>query len=87
MIAEKDLLQQMTNDHIYWTFSAAAQSIAAFVAFLLTGYALVYTLMDAAREKDDTLEEIHTLLRKKYHAYLTLLTCVTGARCGSRNGG
>ncbi len=46
------------NDYIYWTFSAASQSIAALVALLLAGYALVHTLMEAAREKDDSLEEI-----------------------------
>lgn len=68
----------MNNDHIYWVFSAAAQSISAFVAFLLTGFALVQTLMEAAREKDDTLEEIHFALRRKYHARLTLLAWVTG---------
>ena len=68
----------MNNDHIFWVFSAAAQSIAAFVAFLLTGYALVHSLMDAAREKDDTLEEIHGTLRRKYHSRLKLLSWTTG---------
>ncbi len=68
----------MNNDHIYWAFSAAAQSIAAFVAFLLTGFALVHTFMEAAREKDDTLEEVHAALRQKYHARLALLAWVTG---------
>jgi hypothetical protein len=68
----------MNNDNIYWLFSAAAQSISAFVAFLLTGYALVHSLMEAAREKDDTLEEIHLALRKKYHTRLTLLAFITG---------
>lgn len=68
----------VNNDHIYWAFSAAAQSIAAFVAFLLTGFALVHTLMEAAREKDDTLEEVHAGLRQKYHARLARLAWVTG---------
>ncbi|MFZ2149448.1 MAG: hypothetical protein WAV28_19730 [Sedimentisphaerales bacterium] len=68
----------MNNDNIYWLFSAAAQSIAAFVAFLLTGYALVHSLMEAAREKDDELEEIHVALRKKYYKRLTRLAWVTG---------
>lgn len=68
----------MNNENIYWLFSAAAQSISAFVAFLLTGYALVHNLMEAAREKDDTLEEIHLDLRKLYHARLTRLAWVTG---------
>lgn len=69
----------MNTDYIYWTFSAAAQSIAAFVAFLLTGYALVHSLMEAAREKDDSLEEIHSALRLTYHERLTLLAWLTGA--------
>jgi hypothetical protein len=68
----------MNNDNIYWLFSAAAQSISAFVAFLLTGYAFVHTLMETARERDDTLEEIHVALRQKHHFRLTLLASVTG---------
>lgn len=69
----------MSVDYIYWAFSAAAQSISAFVAFLLTGYALVQTLMDTARERDDTLEEVHTALRKTYHKQLKGLAWLTGA--------
>jgi hypothetical protein len=68
----------MNNDNIYWLFSAAAQSIAAFVAFPLTGYTLVHTIMEAARERDDTLEEIHRALQKKYHTWPTWLASVTG---------
>jgi hypothetical protein len=68
----------MNNDNIYWLFSAAAQSISAFVAFLLTGYALVHSLMEATREKDDEREDIHVALRKKYYERLTLLAWVTG---------
>lgn len=66
-------------DFIYWTFSAAAQSIAAFVAFLLTGYALVHTLMESARERDDTLDEVHATLRESYHRWLGWLAAITGA--------
>lgn len=66
-------------DYIYWTFSAASQSISAFVAFLLTGYALVHNLMESARERDDTLEEVHTTLRKTYHTRLAQLAWLTGA--------
>ena len=66
-------------DFIYWTFSAAAQSISAFVAFLLTGYALVHSLMESARERDDTLEEVHNALRGTYHSHLSALAWLTGA--------
>lgn len=68
----------MSVDYIYWTFSAAAQSISAFVAFLLTGYALVHSLMESARERDDSLEEVHADLRKTYHQRLTTLAWLTG---------
>jgi preprotein translocase subunit SecG len=68
----------MNNDYIFWTFSAAAQSVSAFVALLLTGYALVLSLMDAVREKDDSLEDIHASLRSHYHRRLTWLAWLTG---------
>jgi hypothetical protein len=69
----------MNNDYIYWTFSSAAQSISAFIALLLAGYALVHNLMEAARERDDTLEEIHSELRLSYHKRLTALAWLTGS--------
>lgn len=72
-------IAEMNDDYIYWTFSAAAQSISAFVAFLLTGYALVHTLMEAAREKDDSLAEIHATLQVSYHRRLTFLAWLTGS--------
>lgn len=72
-------MNPVSVDFVYWTFSAAAQSISAFVAFLLTGYALVHTLMESARERDDTLEEVHAALRKTYHLRLTCLAWLTGA--------
>ncbi len=49
------------------------------MAFLLTGYALVHSLMESARERDDTLEEVHAELRKSYHERLTFLAWLTGA--------
>lgn len=67
------------NDYIYWTFSAASQSIAAFVALLIAGYALVQAMMDSARERDDSLDEIHADLQTKYHKRLRELALLTGA--------
>lgn len=69
----------MNNDFVFWTFSAASQSISAFVAFLLTGYALVHTLMESARERDDSLEEVHNQLKLAQHRWLTRLAHLTGA--------
>ncbi len=68
----------MNNDHIYWVFTAAAQSVASFIALLLAGYALVHNLMEAARNQDDTLEELHFALWETHYARLQLLAWWTG---------
>ena len=51
------------SEFIYWTFSAAAQSISAFVVFLLTGYAVVLSLMESRRARDESLADAHSELR------------------------
>jgi hypothetical protein len=66
------------SEFIYWTFSAAAESISAFVAFLLTGYAVVLSLMESRRARDESLEEAHSELRLSYHQDLYRLAAVTG---------
>ncbi|HEV8690008.1 MAG TPA: hypothetical protein VGQ91_06925 [Ideonella sp.] len=67
----------MSTDYVYWTFTAAAQCVSTFVALLLTGYALVLSQIEAARERDESLAEIHTALRASYHARLTVLAWLT----------
>ncbi len=70
-------MEPLNVDYIYWTFTAAAQSVAAFVGLLLAGYALVHSLMESARERDETLDEIHTALRMRFHRWLSLLAILT----------
>lgn len=53
-------------DNIYWLFSSAAQSIAAFIGFLATGLFFSFDRIDRATEKDDTLEEINQEIKKEY---------------------
>lgn len=72
----------MNTDYIYWTFTAAAQCVSTFVALLLTGYALVLSQIEAARDRDDSLQEIHAALRKTYHARLTVLAWLTAIAVG-----
>jgi hypothetical protein len=69
----------MNDETIYWVFSAAAQSIAAFIALLFTGYTLVNSIMESASDRDDTLEEVHSNLRKTYYTRLKLLAWITGS--------
>jgi hypothetical protein len=57
----------MITDGLYWFFGSSAQSIAAFLALLLTGFALILTLMDSALRRDETLLEIHTSLRRRHY--------------------
>jgi hypothetical protein len=66
-------------DYIYWTFSSAAQSISAFVGFLVAGYAIVQGLMESAKDRDDTLDEVHASLRRSYHQRLAVIAWLTGA--------
>ncbi len=65
-------------DNIYWLFSSSAQSVSAFIALLITGFAFVQTIMDGLQQKDETLEEIHNKLKKGYYAKIQLLSIVTG---------
>lgn len=67
----------MNTDYIYWTFTSAASCVSTFVALLLTGYALVLSQIEAARERDESLQELHDALRKIYHARLTGLAWLT----------
>jgi len=64
-------------ENIYWTFSAAAQSVAAFVALLIAGYAVVLSMMESAAQTDKTLIEIHDALKEDYHRTLSLLAIIT----------
>jgi hypothetical protein len=43
-------------DYIYWTFSSAAQSISAFAALLLTGYAIVHSYVTPFLQTTKILE-------------------------------
>jgi uncharacterized protein YutE (UPF0331/DUF86 family) len=66
-------------DRYYWLFSSSSQSIAAFVAFLLTGYALVLNLLENVQRNDPTLSEIHDSLKDKYFHRLKWVSIITGA--------
>lgn len=66
------------QENIYWLFSSSAQTISAFVAFLVTGFAIVLNIMDNIQQKDDTLEDILTKLKSKYYNRLVFLLIITG---------
>ena len=68
----------MNIDHYYWFFSSAAQSIATFIALLLAGITLAYTMMDRLVDSDPTLWEVNESIKQRYHKWLTILTIVTG---------
>ena len=66
------------QENFYWLFSSSAQTISAFVAFLVTGFALVLNMMDGLQQKDETLEDIHTKLKSDYYKKIRVLTIITG---------
>jgi len=69
----------MGIDHIYWTFGSAAQALAAMVAFLLAGYALVSSMMESIAAADETLREVSDELKRRYHRWLWVLMALTSA--------
>ena len=79
MDSTNTIAQQIIEpQNIYWLFSSSAQAISAFVAFLLTGFALVHTMMDSLQQRDDTLEEIHSKLMRVYYGQIKWLATLTG---------
>lgn len=68
----------MDKESVYWLFSSSAQSVSAFIAFLVTGFALVMTMMEAAQSRDETLEEIHDQLKLTYYKRIRVLSIITG---------
>lgn len=69
---------ETNQENIYWLFSSSAQTISAFVAFLVTGFALVLNLMDGLQQKDETLEDIHSKLKSDFYKKIRVLAIVTG---------
>jgi uncharacterized protein YutE (UPF0331/DUF86 family) len=76
----QEILKNNINEtqNIYWLFSAAAQSISAFLAFLLAGFAIVLHIMTTMEEHDETLEEILHILKRKYYKIITVLSFIIG---------
>ncbi len=65
-------------DNVYWLFSSSAQSIAAFVGFLATGFIFAHDRIDKQIEKDPTLAEICTEIKKKNYSKLKFLLEISG---------
>lgn len=66
------------QENYYWLFSSSAQTISAFVAFLVTGFALVLSMMDNLQQNDETLEDIHAKLKNSYYKKIRALAIITG---------
>lgn len=69
----------INNENVYWAFSAAAQSVAAFIGLLFAGYALVLSTMEIKIQLDDTLTEIYEKVKKDYHHFITYLSIMAAA--------
>jgi hypothetical protein len=69
----------VTSDGVYWLFASSAQTVAAFVAFLLAGFTLVLGMLDSAASRDETLIEINQSLKRKHYGRLRELSELTAA--------
>jgi hypothetical protein len=69
---------QINQDSYYWLFSTTSQTIASFIAFLLTGFALVLNMMDTLQQKDESLTEIHEQLKVTYYRRMLILSVISG---------
>jgi hypothetical protein len=66
-------------ENVYWLFTAAAQSIAALIAFLLAGVTLAFSMMDRTVQQDATLDDVIEALRKSLYRDLRLVASTGGA--------
>lgn len=66
------------QESLYWLFSASAQSIATFVAFLIAGYSLVYNIMDNLEQEDDSIGELHFDIKQGYYSKIKVISYLTG---------
>jgi hypothetical protein len=66
------------EEKYYWIFSSASQTISAFIAFLVTGFAIVLNMMDSLQQKDDTLTEIHHNIKRNYYKKIFVLAIISG---------
>jgi hypothetical protein len=68
----------LDEQRFYWLFSACSQTIAAFIAFLVTGFAVVLNMMDSLQQKDETLAELHNQIKADYYKRIFFLTVISG---------
>jgi hypothetical protein len=72
------MLTYIASDNIYWAFSSSAQAIAAFIGFLSAGFFFSHDRMDRLINKDETLVEILTDIKKQHFRKLRFLLWLTG---------
>lgn len=68
----------MNKDNVYWLFSSSAQTISALFAFLLAGFALVQAMMESSQQRDDSLIEIYSQIKRNHYRRFILLAVITG---------
>jgi hypothetical protein len=69
----------MNIDSYYWVFSSSAQSISAFLAFLLTGYAIILSIMSTLEEKDESLLDLLHELKVNHFKKIKRVAWLTAA--------
>lgn len=66
------------QQNVFYLFSTAAQTIAAFVALILAGYVFIYQAMDNIENKDESKIEVHHQFKIKYYRKIISIVLFTG---------
>lgn len=70
----------MDKESLYWIFSTASQTLAAFIGLLFAGSSFIYNKIDSKIEKDSTYTEIYEEYKKNIsHGLIHVLSCAIGS--------
>ncbi len=67
----------LNENQILYLFSSASQVIAAIFGLIITGYIFLRNELDRKAEKDETLEEVISLLKSEYFGSIIGISIIT----------
>jgi len=67
----------LNENQILYFFSASSQVIAAIYGLIITGYIFLRNELDRKAERDDTLEEVISILKRDYFSSIKKISVVT----------
>lgn len=81
LVPDTILLNSISFDVGFWLYSATAQTIAAFIALLLSGYIFMHSITEKNQQKQSTRESktdrSPDLIKIRYYYYISILSFIT----------